>query len=53
MRDFGREDALELMRAQNEPPGLEVRSAEPVGEPTDVPGAYIVERGRHRRACGR
>ena len=42
-RDFGREVALELMRAQNEPPGLEVRSAEPVGEPTDVPGAYIVE----------
>jgi len=36
-RDFGREVALELMRAQNEPPDLEVRSAEPVGEPTDVP----------------
>ena len=32
------------MRAQNEPPALEVRAAEPVGEPTDVPGAYIVER---------
>ena len=31
------------MRAQNEPPGLEVRSAEPVGEATDVPGAYIVD----------
>ena len=42
-RDFGREVALELMRAQNEPPGLEVRAAEPVGEPTDVPGAYAVE----------
>jgi 16S rRNA (cytosine967-C5)-methyltransferase len=42
-RDFGREVALDLMRAQNEPPGLEVRSAEPVGEETDVPGAYIVE----------
>jgi 16S rRNA (cytosine967-C5)-methyltransferase len=42
-RDFGREVALDLMRAQNEPPGLEVRSAEPVGEQTDVPGAYIVD----------
>jgi 16S rRNA (cytosine967-C5)-methyltransferase len=42
-RDFGRAVALDLMRAQNEPPGLEVRSEEPVGEQTDVPGAYIVE----------
>ncbi|HUZ82406.1 MAG TPA: transcription antitermination factor NusB [Gaiellaceae bacterium] len=42
-RDFGAEVALELMRAQNEPPGLEVCAAEPVGKPTDVPGAYIVE----------
>ena len=42
-RDFGREVALDLMRAQNEPPGFEVRAEEPVGEPTDVPGAYIVE----------
>ena len=42
-RDFGAEVALELMRAQNEPPGLEVCAAEPVGTPTDVPGAYIVE----------
>ena len=33
-----------LMRAQNEPPALEVRADEPVGEPTDVPGAYVVER---------
>ena len=32
------------MRAQNEPPALEVRAREPVGEPTDVPGAYVVER---------
>jgi 16S rRNA (cytosine967-C5)-methyltransferase len=32
------------MRAQNEPPALEVRASEPVGEPTDVPGAYIVDR---------
>jgi 16S rRNA (cytosine967-C5)-methyltransferase len=43
-RDFGRETALELMRAQNEPPKLEVRAAERVGEPTDVPGAYVVRR---------
>ena len=43
-RDFGREEALELMRAQNEAPALEVRAAEPVGEPTDVPGAYVVDR---------
>ena len=42
-RDFGNEAAIELMRAQNEPPLLEVRAAEPVGEPTDVPGAYVVE----------
>jgi 16S rRNA (cytosine967-C5)-methyltransferase len=32
------------MRAQNERPALEVRSAVPVGEATDVPGAYIVEK---------
>jgi 16S rRNA (cytosine967-C5)-methyltransferase len=43
-RDFGRDEALALMRAQNEPPALEVRADEPVGEPTDVPGAYVVER---------
>jgi 16S rRNA (cytosine967-C5)-methyltransferase len=43
-RDFGADGALSLMRAQNERPALEVRAAEPVGEPTDVPGAWIVER---------
>lgn len=43
LRDFGRDGALSLMRAQNEPPALEVRAEEPVGEPTDVPGAYRVE----------
>ena len=43
-RDFGHDEALALMRAQNEPPQLEVRADEPVGEPTDVPGAYVVER---------
>jgi len=42
-RDFGDETALALMRAQNEPPALEVRAAEPVGYPTDVPGAYQVD----------
>ncbi len=43
-RDFGKKTAVDLMQAQNEPPQLEVRAAEPVGEPTDVPGAYVVER---------
>jgi 16S rRNA (cytosine967-C5)-methyltransferase len=42
-RDFGHEHALALMRAQNERPALEVWSPVPVGEATDVPGAYIVE----------
>ncbi len=42
-RDFGAEIALELMQAQNEPPALEVHAAEPVGVPTDVPGAYVVD----------
>jgi len=45
-RDFGREAAIELMRAQNEPPETVVRlvRGEPPGEPTDVAGAYRVER---------
>jgi 16S rRNA (cytosine967-C5)-methyltransferase len=43
-RDLGAESALSLMHAQNEAPALEVRAAEPVGVPTDVPGAYVVER---------
>src|SRR5581483_7067431 len=43
-RDFGHDTALELMRAQNAPAALEVHADEPVGEPTDVPGAYVVER---------
>jgi 16S rRNA (cytosine967-C5)-methyltransferase len=43
-RDFGPEAALSLMESQNEPPALEVRSAGPVGDPTDVPGAYRVDR---------
>jgi 16S rRNA (cytosine967-C5)-methyltransferase len=45
-RDFGRDAALELMRAQNEPPETVVRLArgEIDGEPTDVPGAYRVAR---------
>jgi 16S rRNA (cytosine967-C5)-methyltransferase len=44
VRDWGVEEALALMRVQNEPSELVVRSAEPVGEPTDIPGAYRVER---------
>jgi 16S rRNA (cytosine967-C5)-methyltransferase len=45
-RDFGEADALALMRAQNEPPETVVRlvRGEIDGEPTDVPGAYRVER---------
>ncbi len=45
-RDFGRDTAIELMRAQNEPPETAVRlvRGEIDGEPTDVPGAYRVGR---------
>jgi len=45
-RDLGPEQALELMRAQNEPPETVVRlvRGESQGEPTDVPGAYRVDR---------
>lgn len=45
-RDFGQAEALELMRAQNEPAETVVRHVrgEPSGEATDVPGAYRVER---------
>ena len=44
--DFGGEAALELMRAQNEPPETVVRlvRGDIDGEPTDVPGAYRVAR---------
>jgi 16S rRNA (cytosine967-C5)-methyltransferase len=45
-RDLGRDEALALMRAQNEPPETVVRVVcGPVeGEPTDVPGALRVAR---------
>jgi 16S rRNA (cytosine967-C5)-methyltransferase len=45
-RDFGREQALALMRAQDEAPETVVRliRGEIEGEPTDIPGAYRVER---------
>jgi 16S rRNA (cytosine967-C5)-methyltransferase len=45
-RDFGRDGALALMRAQNEPPETVVRlvRGEIDGEPTDIPGAYRVGR---------
>jgi 16S rRNA (cytosine967-C5)-methyltransferase len=45
-RDFGREEALALMRAQNEAPETVVRlvRGEIDGEPTDIPRAYRVER---------
>jgi 16S rRNA (cytosine967-C5)-methyltransferase len=44
--ELGRDDALALMRAQNEPPETVVRlvCGDPPGEPTDVPGAYRVTR---------
>ncbi len=45
-RDWGEEEALELMRAQNEAPETVVRlvRGEIEGEPTDVPGAWRVAR---------
>ena len=45
-RDFGREQALALMRAQNEAPETVVRliRGDIAGEPTDIPGAYRVAR---------
>jgi 16S rRNA (cytosine967-C5)-methyltransferase len=45
-RDLGREEALALMRAQNEPPESVIRlvRGEINGEPTDIPGAYRVDR---------
>jgi len=45
-RDLGRDGALALMRAQNEPAETVVRlvRGDPPGAPTDVPGAYRVER---------
>jgi 16S rRNA (cytosine967-C5)-methyltransferase len=45
-RDFGQDAALDLMRAQNEPPETVIRlvRGEIDGEPTDVPGAYRVAR---------
>ncbi len=45
-RDLGEDDTLALMRAQNEPLETVVRlvRGEPMGEPTDVPNAYRVER---------
>ena len=45
-RDLGEDEALELMRAQNEPQETVVRlvSGQVDGEPTDVPGAFRVGR---------
>jgi 16S rRNA (cytosine967-C5)-methyltransferase len=45
-RDLGREDAVALLRAMNEPLETVVRlvRGHAPGEPTDVPGAYRVER---------
>jgi 16S rRNA (cytosine967-C5)-methyltransferase len=43
-RDFGLDEAIALMQAQNAPAELVVRSSRAVGEPTDIPNAYRVER---------
>jgi 16S rRNA (cytosine967-C5)-methyltransferase len=46
-RDLGEEDALALMRAQNEPPPVvvrHVRGQTPDGSETDIPNAYAVKR---------
>jgi 16S rRNA (cytosine967-C5)-methyltransferase len=45
-RDLGEEGAIALMRAQNEPPETVVRlvRGEIEGEPTDIPGAWRVDR---------
>lgn len=46
-RDLGEEEALALMRAQNEAPPVvvrHVRGQSPDGAETDIPGAYRVER---------
>ena len=46
-RDLGEEEALALMRAQNEPPPVvvrHVRGQTPDGSETDIPNAYEVER---------
>ncbi len=45
-RDFDDDTALALMRAQNEPPETVVRlvRGDPLGEPTDIPCAYRVDR---------
>ena len=46
-RDLGEEEALALMRAQNEPPPVvvrHVRGQSPDGAETDIPNAYTVER---------
>jgi 16S rRNA (cytosine967-C5)-methyltransferase len=45
-RDLGRDQALALMRAQNEPPETTVRvvRGDIDGEPTDVPGVFRVQR---------
>ena len=54
-RDWGEDEALALMRAQNEPPETVVRlvRGEIDGEPTDVPGAYRVDRVDERGARAR
>ncbi|MBV8479759.1 MAG: SAM-dependent methyltransferase, partial [Actinobacteria bacterium] len=56
VRDLGEADALAMMRAQNEPLETVVRlvRGDAPGEPTDIPGAYRVDRvDEHALADGR
>jgi 16S rRNA (cytosine967-C5)-methyltransferase len=56
VRDLGRDEAPALMRAMNEPLETVVRlvRGDPPGEPTDVPGAYRVDRvDEHAVEAGR
>jgi 16S rRNA (cytosine967-C5)-methyltransferase len=54
LRDWGEDEALALMRAQNEAPETVVRlvHGDVQGEPTDVPGAWRVERVDDRALAG-
>ena len=52
VRDWGEEEALALMRAQNEPAELVVRSAVPVGRADRRPRRLPARARKHRRARG-
>src|SRR5919204_239907 len=54
VRDWGEDEALALMRAQNEAPETVVRlvRGEIEGEPTEIPGAYRVKRVDQQALAG-